>query len=224
MGSKLHWAPLPKSWILSWTLNDSLVKSMIFFSLQWSTLIGFQTGKSQIPDSKIVNSKFYSQQHNQRSWLSPLLCAKKSCIIEKKIFLVSWGARLPIHTGREHVELQAILLMLLASSVNTPIHRFHLLALAPGVQCGLTFWHNCVFMTAGTLKTDKGSSLVPADSTRLFCCAEDKERGCVTDVLQDCSEIPEHPGLWRILPGEDRLLLNLRNSVHQRDFLLKSSL
>ena len=42
----------------------------------------------------------------------------------------TWG---PIHTGGEHANLQAIPVMLLASSVNTPIHsiRFHLLAFTP---------------------------------------------------------------------------------------------
>ncbi len=39
----------------------------------------------------------------------------------------------PIHTGREHAILQAIPLMLLTCSVDTPIcnSRFHLLAFAP---------------------------------------------------------------------------------------------
>ena len=39
----------------------------------------------------------------------------------------------PIHTGCEQANLQAIPLMLLASSVNTPIdnNRFHLLVIAP---------------------------------------------------------------------------------------------
>ena len=50
-----------------------------------------------------------------------------------------WPMQGPIHTRHEHANLQEIPLLLLASSVNTAIHnsRFHLLAFAPGVQCGL---------------------------------------------------------------------------------------
>ncbi len=46
-----------------------------------------------------------------------------------------WGL---IHTGRAHVNLNANPLMLLACSVNTPVHthRFHLLCLALRVLCG----------------------------------------------------------------------------------------
>ena len=56
----------------------------------------------------------------------------------------------PFHTGFENAKLPAILLILLASSVNTPIcnSRFHLLACGPRVLCGLGL---TVFCTVGQL-------------------------------------------------------------------------
>ncbi len=56
-----------------------------------------------------------------------------------RLLSTSTRTKRPIHTGREDTNLPAIPLMLLASSVNTPIRnsRFHLLASAPQVQCGL---------------------------------------------------------------------------------------
>ena len=82
----------------------------------------------------------------------------------------------PIHTGREQAHLWAILLMLLASSVNTPIcnNRFHLVSLRVRIQCGLGLgvlalpdqnpwictWRTC-FFSQGRLLDMTDSATVP---------------------------------------------------------------